>query len=783
MENEYSQEIIELSNKLSLDPLVVNLLYSRGYKDFDSLKEFLIPSLKTADAYFMSQMEQAVVKIDNVQREQGKILIFGDYDCDGICATSIMKLYFDSIGVSCDYFIPKRSDGYGLSVSAIERVIEEYLPDLIITVDCGITSIEEVEYCQDLGVDIIVTDHHEPKEELPNCIIINPKIDENSPFHDLCGAGVALKLVEALGGVDEANKYLDLATIATVSDVVPLTGINRNIVYHGLKMINEGHRKNISVLVGACELDKVTSMAIGYRIGPRINAPGRLSMDIDMVEFFTTDDDFILKSVSEKLEEANNVRQTLTKKVYDEAMEMLDACTVRENKIIVLYKPDWSVGILGLVASKLVENFYRPVILLTDGGDVCKGSARSIEGVNIFKCLSLVGDTLLGFGGHSGAAGMSVAKNNIKTFAKALNDACNDLPDDLFVRKHHFDISIEPKKMNKLLAKQFELLEPTGECNPAPVLAISSNDCPLSRVNANSTHIKGKLNVETDVIGYGKDYLLNVIGLGAEVMLYGTVSLKEYRNREYVQFLIDDSEITNTDAVRDNASNFALYLKTGLPKNDISKTQSSYRVSELEKEIAENGVFGTVYIAYSKNTADNFLDYLKLNGKSHIIKRISVGVVDENPLNTLLLLPVKFDGLERYSTVVFLDSPISTKFVLNLAKRFPDPEFIIIKSFGYEKTFKELVLDESALTYTSNKISEFVQSGKRVSSISELFFTLLSFGYKYTNETFITHFYVLYECGWLKVGEGFKLFAYAKLPVFQTPILTLVKQIQAFFKR
>lgn len=783
MEKTYSEDIIELSSKLGLDPIVADLLYSRGYKDYDAMKEFLIPSIKTPDAYLMSQMEQAVVKIDEVREGRGKILIFGDYDCDGICATSIMKLYFDSIGVDCDYFIPRRTDGYGLSIETIERVIEEYLPDLIITVDCGITSVEEVEYCQDLGVDIIVTDHHEPKEELPNCVIINPKIDENSPFHDLCGAGVALKVVEALGGVDVANAYLDLAALATVADIVPLVGVNRNIVYHGLKMMNEGKRKNIEVLFRIASLEKVTSSSIGFRLGPRINASGRLGLYVDMVEFFTTDDDFILKALSEKIEEANNTRQTLTKKVYDEAMAMLDACLLRESRIIVLYKPDWPVGILGLVASRIVEAFYRPVILLTDAGDVVKGSARSVEGINIFKCLSSVSNTLLGFGGHSGAAGMSLTKSNVKTFAKALNEACKDLPDDLFIPKHYFDVTIEPKRINKILAKQLELFEPTGEGNRAPVIALPSGSCPLSRKDPSSPHVKGRLNAETNAIGFNKDYLLNLGALGGELQLFGSISLNNFKNREYVQFLIEDSVVTNIDSLRDNALNFGTYLKTGLTKSDVQKTQSAYRTSELEKEVNVEETFGTIFVAYSKATADSFLEYLKKAGKSNIIKRISLGIVDENPLNTLLILPLKFDGLERYSTVVFLDSPISTKFVLNLTKRFPDPEFIVLKSFGYEKTFKNLVLDDEALRYTAGKISEFVGSGKKVSSINELYFTLLSYGYKYSNETFITHFYVFYECGWLKVGEGFKLFAYAKLPVFQTPLLTLVKQIQAYFKR
>lgn len=775
--------ILELSEELGFDKIFVDLLFKRGYRTADEIKDFLIPTEDTPSPFCMSQIRKAADRIKLAVDNNEKILIFGDYDCDGICSTSILKLYFDSLGVDCVYHIPRRSEGYGLSVSALEKLIEEYLPDLIVTVDCGISSVEEVELCFDLGVDIIVTDHHEPQDVLPDCIIVNPKIDENSPLRDLCGAGVAYKLVEALSDKQTADQYLDLAAIATVADIVPLLGANRSIVYYGLKLINQKKRLSVKRMTEYCSIESVGAQEIGFRLAPRINAPGRLDLNIDMVEYFTSDDNFVIDTILEALDQANAKRQSLTKETYEDALKKLTPEYLANNKIIVLYSPNWPQGILGLVASKLTEEFYRPTVLLTDSGEVAKGSARSIDGVNIFKCLSAVSDYTVGFGGHEGAAGMSVAKSRIKDFATALQTYCRELPDELFVPKKNFDVVIDKKTLTKKLCKQFALLEPTGERNPTPIFAISSSECKMSAI-PNSKHIKGVLNSETDLIGFSKDAILNIVKYGAEVEMYGFVAEKEYKNRDYVQFTVNDYLVKDIDGLRDNAVAFSTYLKTGLVNAESTKNKSAFRVSELQKEIDPPTSFGNLYIAYSRKTADEFLETLKKESKSSIISRVSVGVIDENPVNTLCLLPSTFDSVGKYSTVVFLDSPISSKFVNNLANKYIDTEFVLLRSFGYKDSFVSLKVQNEDLDYTVGKIYDFVKNMKKAKDINDLFFSLLSVGYKYSNETFYTHFYVLYEIGWLKISSGFALSCYASKPNYSVSVLlSLVKQIKNYFSR
>ncbi len=288
---------------LNLSQRFLQILRARGIEGDDSINKFLTPSPEyMINPFDIEGMSEAVQRINQAIQNKESVLIYGDYDCDGICAITILyKTLIDKVS-SLHYFVPDRNnDGYGMSVAVLEKILAKHKVDLIITVDCGITSIAEVEHCFDLGVDIIVTDHHEPQDELPDCTIVNPKIDENSPFHYLCGAGVALKLVEALSNKQTADNYLDLATIATIADVVPLVGVNRSIVYHGLKLINKRQRPSIKRLLEYIELEKVTSEEIGFRIAPRVNAPGRLSLDIDMVEFFTTDDNFIIDKALEEL--------------------------------------------------------------------------------------------------------------------------------------------------------------------------------------------------------------------------------------------------------------------------------------------------------------------------------------------------------------------------------------------------------------------------------------------------------------------------------------------------
>lgn len=775
--NSNDEKVKQLSIKTGYDPIFIEYLIKRGYEDESTIKDFLIPSENTLDPFIMSQMEMAVDRIRFSLEREEKILIFGDYDCDGICSTSILKLYFDSVGADCVYYIPSRSEGYGLNNDTLERLIENYFPDLIITVDCGIASVEEVELCIDLGVDIIVTDHHEPQELLPDCTIVNPKIDENSPFHDLCGAGVAYKLVEALAGANVAKQYLDIAAIATVADIVPLVGVNRSIVYHGLKLIEKRNRLSIKRLLQSVDLHKVNAIDIGFRIAPRINAPGRMGCDLDMVSFFTSNDEFVINELLQRMEKANSDRQQLTQKGYNQALEMLDSAYLAENKIIVLYNPEWQTGILGLIASKLTEQFYRPTILLADAGECLRGSARSIDGVNIFECLSKVSDQMISFGGHQGAAGMSLAKNKVSGFTKAINRACESLPDSLFIPKKSYDILLEKKDFKGKLFREFALLEPTGEGNPEPIFAVSSADIKLSKL-VGSEHIKGVINSEVEAIGFSKSELLFPVSVGAELLLCGTVSEKEYKNRKYLALGISDHFLKGIDGVKDNSVMFSKYLKTGIVNDRKGDTKPLYRVSEIDRELDAPTPFGKLFIAYSKQTADQFLLRVSEEKNDRVVLRTSVGIIPKDPLNTLVICPESFVNCRFYSSIVFLDSPISAKYLNELARTYTDPEFVLIKHFGFVKELKSLDLKDESIEYTVNKLYQFIQSGKKASDLNEVFYALMSYGYKLSYDTFYVHFCAIYEIGWVKIASGFNLVCRPAKPDYHSSsFLTLIKMV------
>ncbi len=770
----FDANIIDLSQRFGIEPSIIALLYQRGYTDFDSIHSFLRPDSDFVEAESILNMKEACDKIKEVVANEETILIFGDYDCDGICATSILQLYFNSIGANCFHYIPRRQDGYGLSISAIEKVIETYMPALIITVDCGISSVEEVSECLDLGVDIIVTDHHEPQAEIPECLVINPKLQENSSLRDICGASVAMKLVEGLAGREESDKYLDLATLASVADVVPLVGENRKIVYNGLKLINSKPRLGIASLCKSCELKNIKSVDIGFKIAPRINALGRLNDESDVTDLFVSDDAFIIDGLVEKINKANALRQQITKDMFDECVEMITPEVLREDRVIVLSNDKWEAGILGLVAAKLVNEFYRPVVLMAETAEGLKGSCRSIDGINIFECLVNTEEYLTGFGGHSGAAGMSMPKQNEKVFRRALNDYVRKTySDDLFIPKKSCDILLDKKSIGLDYCKGLELLEPTGEGNPMPKLVISGNDCKLQKIGV-TPHIKGRLNTECDVVAFFKEELLTADSFGVSFDLIVDPSIREFNNRRYAQLTVSDFTITDFNNVKNNVNGFALYIKSGL---FTPWEKDEFRFSEVEKELPST-IYGTAYIAYSAQTATNFLSMLDSKGLRTLVPMLCVGGVQSNPLNTLLLSPTDFSGLKKFSSIVFLDCPLSTGILDKVSKNAPDAELVLIKSYGYMDNFKALQLDDKDILYTADKLSQYVRGTQRAKSVNELFFELVTTGYKLDSLSFTLHFYALYDMGWLKSTRDFGFVCKGTLPNMNSRALMIARRLK-----
>ena len=398
----------------------IRLLIERGIDTKEKADKFFnFDPNQLHDPMLLKGMSDAVVRLRDAINRKQRVLIIGDYDADGICATAILYKYLLTQRVRTSYFLPERdADGYGLNMELIGRLHEKFQPDLLITVDCGISCPEEIKYAQSLGIDCIVTDHHAIPEQTPNCICVDPKFsDQEYPFDDLCGAGVALKLVQAMEGLEVAKNYFDICAIATVADIVSLTDENRIIVHHGLKMLNEGTVPGITALARACNIrGTIKSGDISFRLGPKINASGRMGNAKRGLDVILEQDESRLDRIVKNLLYMNTKRQELCTVIFNECVQLIEQESLQNDSAIVVAKPEWESGVLGIVAVRLAEKYGRPCIVLGGKGEVYKGSGRSIAGIHLVECITKAAECLTTFGGHAMAAGMSLPVTKFAEF-------------------------------------------------------------------------------------------------------------------------------------------------------------------------------------------------------------------------------------------------------------------------------------------------------------------------------------------------------------------------------
>jgi len=502
------------------------ILINRGIKDPDSIKAFLSPSLENLhDPLLMPDMKIAVERIKVAIERNESVLVHGDYDADGITATALLVSALRGLGLNTYYHIPNRvTEGYGISQKGVQKA-RDAGASLIITVDCGISSEKEVLEANSLGMDIVITDHHEPPEKLPPAIaIVNPRRrDSTYPFKYLAGVGVAYKLVQALlqnsklkTQNSRLNDLLDLVAIGTVADSVPIVEENRVLVTYGLKEINNDRcRTGLQALkeVAGASSRELKSETLSYTIIPRINAAGRVSNVGEVVELFLTEDSAKTKKIALFLEEQNRKRQVIEENVYKSAIDMIDEKNLANA--IVLHSPEWHPGVIGIVASRLAEEFYRPTFLFsivqTDSGVVAKGSARSIPPFHIHKGIAECTDLLLSFGGHNQAAGLKLLIDKLPAFKEQMNLIVGrDLSDDDFTPTLEIDAGVELFEVNFNLVKELTLLEPFGNSNEEPLLGAKGVEVIDARVVGNG-HLKMRLkqrNINIDTIGFDMGDLL-----------------------------------------------------------------------------------------------------------------------------------------------------------------------------------------------------------------------------------------------------------------------------------
>jgi len=515
--NRTNQEFLEyLSRKASISVAFAQILVNRGVKDADSIKAFLNPSLKDLhDPYLMPDMETATERIRIALKRGETVFVLGDYDADGITSTALLTLALRKLGLKTYFYIPHRiREGYGVSLKGI-KMAQDCGATLLVTTDCGISSHDEISMAHSLGIDVIITDHHEPPEKLPPAIaVLNPKrSDSPYPFRDLAGVGVTYKLVQALfqntehrAQNTELINLLDLVALGTIADSVPLTGENRILVTYGLKELNSvSCRSGIQAIkeVAGIGNRELRSGMLSYTIIPRINAVGRLGDANEVVELFLTQDEERAKSIANLLEEQNRLRQKIEEEVYISALAMLKNNDI--EKAIVLSSPTWHLGVIGIVASRLTEEFYRPTFLFSIMGSQAKGSARSILPFHIYKGIAECENLLLSFGGHSQAAGLRLLTENIPAFRRQINFIIErSLSADDMTPILEIDADVELFEVNFNLVKELNMLEPFGNSNEEPLLGAKGIKVYEPRIVGNN-HLKMRLkqgSLSIDTIGF-----------------------------------------------------------------------------------------------------------------------------------------------------------------------------------------------------------------------------------------------------------------------------------------
>lgn len=469
-----------LSEKFNIDPFIAFLLVSRGIDTELAFSAFLSSSFEFSDPFNFKDMDIAVERIETAIEYGEKITVYGDYDCDGITATALLVSLFRNMGADADYYIPSReNEGYGLNIPAIDR-IKASGTDLIVTVDNGIASIKEAEYISSLGMDLIVTDHHQLGEALPRAAaVINPYREENNiSFRDICGVGVAFKLACALYGDtdDMLYQYADLVAIGTIADIVPLLNENRGFVKTGLQLINSSSRAGIAELkkIASGEEKDYNSIDTAFLICPRINACGRVDDASKAVELLLCDNSEKAAFIANQLNSNNVHRQELEQEILADVKKQIKECSdLISKRVIVIAGNGYHHGVVGIVASRVCEEYGKPAIIIGINEDGrARGSARSVDGFNIFEAISYCSDLLVQFGGHPKAAGMELYDGSIDAFRERINDYAYNNFKIMPAQSIKIDCKLSPFYLDLELAKSLSLLEPYGECNPRAIFAL-----------------------------------------------------------------------------------------------------------------------------------------------------------------------------------------------------------------------------------------------------------------------------------------------------------------------
>ena len=545
-------EIVEkIAQANHISSLLARILANRGVKTQEEVEKFLNPKIEDLnDPFLLNDMTKAVQRLLKAYEQHEKITIYGDYDVDGITSVTVLYQYLCERGMQVEYYLPSRlEEGYGLNNEAILK-IKNQGTSLLITVDCGISAYEEVEYAKSLGMDVIITDHHECPETIPEAIaVIDPKRQDNTyPFSSLAGVGVAFKLIHAFSlqqNLDRKTylKYIDLVCLGTVADIVPLIKENRVIVKFGLILMKETKNVGLNALIDASGYSRINSGMISFGLAPRINACGRMGKADLALELFLTQDSQKAKEIALELNALNKERQDVEKGIIEEAIEMIEAGKLYEDEMIILGKEGWHHGVIGIVASKITEMYYKPSVLICFENGIGKGSGRSIDGFDLHKALANCAEDLLKFGGHEMAIGLTIEQGNFQKFKNDMNLYAKENLHAEKIPTLTADAEIKVGMVSVDKYHELELLEPYGEANPVPVFLYKNLKVDGVRLLSNDKHLKLILKDNMaiyDAIAFNMGTLQYSIKVGDKIDVLHYIDMNCFNNTEKIQLNIKD---------------------------------------------------------------------------------------------------------------------------------------------------------------------------------------------------------------------------------------------------
>ncbi|MER1998637.1 MAG: single-stranded-DNA-specific exonuclease RecJ [Lysinibacillus sp.] len=591
------QLVKQFQQQLNISTIAAKVLVARGCETIEQAQKLLQTDESSLhDPFLLHGMQEAVDRIEEAIFEEQRILVYGDYDSDGITSTTIMMNVLLDLGATVDYMIPNRfTHGYGPNIELFEQAAANGV-QLIITVDNGISGIEPIRRAKELGIDVIVTDHHEPGPELPNAdVIIHPRVPENHyPFGELAGVGVAFKLAHALYGEVPDHLY-EYVAVGTIADLVPLVDENRYLVKKGIESLKRSRNPWVRAMcdVSGAEQASINEETIGFYFAPRLNAVGRLGDASPGVQLLMSETGADAQLLAKALNDKNSERKQIVNDIFEQAVAQIESNDIlRESKVLIIGQEGWNAGVVGIVASRLVEKYYKPTFVLSfdRAKGIAKGSARSIDGFHLYNEIAKNRDLVPHFGGHPMAAGMTLPLENVELLRENLHkQAIETMTDEQFVQKLQIDVPLDISEITVEAIEELAILSPFGTEFSKPVFAVQHVAVQnMRKIGAGENHLKMELSTpygSIDAIGFGKGYLFNEISYDVQASFVGDLQINEWQGNKKPQFMIQDVQVNEWQLFDLRGKSQSANWLSKIPTTNVSFVAFDEQTIELYKNV------------------------------------------------------------------------------------------------------------------------------------------------------------------------------------------------------